>query len=255
MSGKVGLQLFSVWRDAEKDFLGTIERVASLGYESVQFAGFFNTPAEKVKKVLDENRLAVAGAHVGINQLLNDGLEKTLEYHKKIENNLIVCPAIPKEMRGTVDQYQKTAQLLNQIGENCRKEGFLFGYHNHDFEFQKIGNKSGFEILFENTDPELVKMELDCYWASYAEQNPLEIVQNYQNRIISLHIKDLKVENGEKKGTEVGRGQLDFPSLIKQAEKIGIEWFTVEQEEFEFDPYESLAINADALKRLFSEVE
>ncbi|MEH7381426.1 sugar phosphate isomerase/epimerase [Bacillus sp. JJ1533] len=250
---KIGIQLYSVWKAAEEDFLGTIQKVASLGYEGIQFAGFYNTPAETVKRLLAEKEMVVAGAHVGIDQLLHDELEKTFEYHQTLGNDLIICPSLPREMRQTADDYKKTAETLNQIGEACKKAGFMFGYHNHDFEFTTFGNETGFELLFNETDPQFVKMELDCYWASFAGQNPLEIIKTYKDRVVSLHMKDMKMVNGKKMGTEIGKGQLDFDSLIKAGKEYGIEWFTVEQEEFEGDPFESLAFNVNALKQLISE--
>jgi len=252
---KIGLQLFSVWTDAEKDFLGTIQKVADLGYEGIQFAGFYHTPANEVKNLLEEKEIVAAGAHVGLDQLLDDELEKTFEYHRIIENNLIICPAIPKEMRLTADDYKKTAETLNQIAESCKKAGFTFGYHNHAFEFETFGRETGFELLFGHTDPDLVKIELDCYWASFVDQDPLEIIQKYKNRIVSLHIKDMKIVNGKRTGTEVGKGTLDFASIIKTGIEFGVEWFTVEQEEFEGDPYESLSINVNNLKQLLSEAK
>ncbi|MFB5196850.1 sugar phosphate isomerase/epimerase family protein [Neobacillus sp. KR4-4] len=250
---KIGLQFFSVWKDAEKDFLGTFQKVAGLGYEGIQFAGFYNTPAKKVKRLLDEHEMAAAGAHVGIHQLLQPGLENIFDYHQTIGNNLIICPAIPKEMRETADDYKRTAELLNKIGEACKKAGFIFGYHNHDFEFEKFGDRTGHELLFGNTEPDLVKMELDCYWARFAEYDPIEIIRKYRDRVVSLHIKDMKIVNGKKAGTEVGKGIFDYASIIKAANEYGVVWFTVEQEEFEGDPYESLAENVDTLKHLLAE--
>lgn len=80
-----------------------------------------------------------------------------------------------------------------------KKAGFTFGYHNHDFEFETFENQTGFDLLFEQTDPDLVKVELDCYWASYAEHDPLKILEKYQDRVVSLHIKDMKIVDGKKK--------------------------------------------------------
>lgn len=252
---KIGLQLFSVWKDAEKDFLGTIQKVAELGYEAIQFAGFYDTPADKLQNVLKENGISVAGAHIGIEKLLDDELKKSIEYNIAIDNNLLICPALPKEMRQTADDYKKSAETLNQIGETCKKAGFTFAYHNHAFEFEQFGSETGFDLLLGHTNPNLVKMELDCYWASFAEHDPLEIIQKYKNRVVSLHIKDMKIVNGKKTGIEVGKGQLDIASLVRMGNKVGVEWFTVEQEEFERDPYESLSINVDTLKQLMLETK
>lgn len=252
---KIGLQLYSVRKDAEKDFLGTVQKVIDLGYQGIQFAGFFNTSAEQVRGVLQENQTLAAGAHVGIQQLLGDELEKTFEYHHTIENDLIICPYLPEEMRQSADDYKKIAEQLNKIGEACQKEGFRFGYHNHNFEFERFGDISGFELLFTQTDPQLVKMELDCYWASFADQDPLAIIREFKDRVVSLHMKDMKIEDGRKTGTEVGNGLLDFKSLIQVGNEYGVEWFTVEQEEFERDPYESLEINVSNIKKLISEAQ
>ncbi|WP_088089787.1 hypothetical protein [Bacillus sp. OV166] len=111
----IGLQLFSVWKDAEKDFLGTVQKVADLGYGAIQFAGFFQTPAQEVKQLMDANGMKTAGAHVGINQLLGEELLKTINYHHTLDNNLLICPALPIEMRLSEDDYMKAAETLNHI--------------------------------------------------------------------------------------------------------------------------------------------
>ncbi|MFC0472104.1 sugar phosphate isomerase/epimerase [Halalkalibacter kiskunsagensis] len=245
--GNVGIQLFSVWREAEKDFLGTVKKMADLGYDGIQFAGFFQTPAEPLKKVMDDHGIVAAGSHTGIHLLTGDDFERTLEYNDKIENRLVIVPALPKEMRQTADDYKRTAELLNGIGEKCYDAGFTFGYHNHEFEFNEFDGKTGFDLLFEQTDPMFVKVELDCYWAAFSDHDPLEIIQKYKDRVVSLHMKDMKLVDGKKTGTEIGNGQLDLKSLITIGKQHSVEWFTVEQEEFETDPFEALKINAQNL--------
>lgn len=248
----IGLQLFSVWQYAEKDFLGTLERVADLGYKSVQFAGFFGTPASEVKELMDRKGVQAAGAHVPIEQLSEDKLEETFAFHKKIGNRLIVVPALPKEMRENAEDYLATARKLNEIGEACKQAGFTFGYHNHDFEFQNMDGQTGFDLLYENTDPDLVKMELDCYWATYAGHDPLKILSEHQDRCLSLHLKDIKTAGDKKVSTEIGNGELNIGQLVKTGLEHGVEWFTVEQESFEIDPFESLKISVENLKSLLS---
>lgn len=248
----IGLQLFSVWQYAEKDFLGTVERVADLGYKSVQFAGFFGTTASEVKALMDRKGIKAAGAHVPIEQLDKDKIEETFEYHQKIGNSLIIVPALPKEMRESAEDYLKTAEKLNEIGETCKQAGFKFGYHNHDFEFRSMDGQTGFDLLFKNTDPDLVKMELDCYWATYAGYDPLEILSEHQDRCLSLHLKDIKTVGDQKVSTEIGNGELNIEQLVKTGLDYGVEWFTVEQESFEMDPFDSLKISAKNLGNLLS---
>lgn len=247
--GKIGLQLYSVRSAAEKDFLGTVRRVADMGYDGIQFAGFFDTPAKELKKVLDEKGIVAAGSHVAIDQLKGDKLKETLEYNREIGNNLLICPWLPVELRKTGDDYKKVAEELNEIGKICKEEGFTFAYHNHDFEFNTFENGTGFDILFGNSDPDYVKVELDCYWATYADLDPQAIIEKYGDRVVSLHIKDMKEENGEKRSIEIGSGVLDIASLFKVGNQFGVEWFVVEQEKFDGDPMESSKINIDKIKQ------
>src|SRR5699024_7307126 len=132
----------------------------------------------------------------------------------------------------------------------CKDKGVTFGYHNHDFEFKTYHGKTGLELLFENTEPELVKMELDCYWATFAGYNPEEIIKKYANRMISLHLKDMKKENNQMRSIEISSGILDISRLIHIGKETGIPWFIVEQEDFDMDPMKSAKKNIKALHRL-----
>ena len=190
---KIGLQFWSIREEMEKDLLGMIEKVAEMGYTGAQFAGFFDHSAEDVKAKMDEVGIRVAGAHVQINELENQ-LDETLKYHETIGNDLIIVPFLPENMRTTAEDYKRTAKLLNDIGRKVHAAGFTLAYHNHDFEFDVFDGKTGFDILFENTDENHLKIELDCFWAAYTGNNPLEIIEKYANRCVSLHIKDMKVE-------------------------------------------------------------
>ncbi len=247
---KMGLQLYSIKEEVEKDFLGTVAKAADMGYDGVQFAGFFDTTAEQVRDLLNEKGIEAAGAHIGLDQLRGDQLAETLEYNKTINNSLIICPYIPEEMRQSGDDYRKLAELLNEIGAACLQEGFTFAYHNHAFEFEKYGDKTGFEILYKNTDPAYVKMELDCFWALYAGYDPNDIIQTYGDRVVSLHIKDIKKRGNENVSTEIGNGHLDIEEIIKTSNDNLVKWFVIEQEHYELDQMESTKMNADNLKRI-----
>lgn len=248
--GKIGLQLYSVRDKTSEDFLGTVRKVGEMGYDGVQFAGFFNTSSEELKKTMDEVGLVSAGSHMGLDTLLGDELEKTLTYNREIGNDLIICPSLPGEFQQSADTYKKAAEQLNAIGETCKKHGFTFGYHNHNFEFKDLGGQRGFDVLFENTDPDLVKVELDCYWVTHGGDDPRKIIETYKERVVSLHIKDMKHVDGEKVSTEVGNGELDIEGLLQVGDRYGVRWFTVEQEDFDKDSLESAAINVRHLKQL-----
>src|SRR5690625_4619429 len=230
----IGLQLYSIKEAAEDDLLHTLERVAKMGYTGAQFAGFGNYSAEEVKQKMDECGLKPAGAHVQIDELRNQ-LDLTMRYHETIENDVIIVPWLPEEMRTTADDYQRTAELLNTIGEKLYSRGFTLGYHNHDFEFKTFNGKTGLDLLFENSDPNNLKMELDCFWAAYTDNDPLDVINKYANRCWSLHIKDMKKTDDQYISTELGTGLLPLTDYITKGEEVGAKWMIVEQEHFSKD--------------------
>ncbi|MDC3412045.1 sugar phosphate isomerase/epimerase [Aquibacillus sp. 3ASR75-11] len=249
---KLGIQLYSV-RDKTKDnFLNTIRRLGDMGYDAVQFAGFFDTSAQDVKRVMDESGIGSAGSHMPYDQLLGGRLEETLTYNHAIDNDLIICPSLPKEFHGSVDGFKEAAESLNEIGRKCVEQGFQFGYHNHNFEFHDLeAGEYGFNILCSETDSNYVKIELDCYWALHGGYNPVDIMEKYQGRCVSLHLKDMSHDgNGNKISTEIGQGKLDLQSILTKAKKMSIPWLIVEQEHFDKDTLESAQINITNLRKL-----
>ena len=242
----LALQLYSVKDAAEKDLLGVLEQVAEMGYKGVEFAGFFSHSAKEVKQKMDEVGLKAAGAHVQIDDLKND-FDAVIAYHKEIGNNLLICPSLPENMRTTAEDYKETAELFNQIGKKVADAGLAFGYHNHAFEFDLFDGGTGFDLLYENTDPTLVKMELDCFWVIHAGHTPEKIMEKYADRLVSLHLKDLIIEEGEAISTELGHGILNAEDLIHEGRKFGAKWFIVEQENFKQDPMDSAKQNAKYL--------
>ncbi|MBH8609339.1 sugar phosphate isomerase/epimerase [Thermoactinomyces sp. CICC 10521] len=237
---KIALQLWTLNNMAEKDFLGTLRRVADLGYEGVEFAGFFEAPAMAVKKMMEEKKLTAAGSHVPLSEFAPDRIESVFRYHEQIGNRLLVVPWLPQEMRTTADDFKRLAETFNQLGQQCKEAGFMFAYHNHDFEFQKFGGLTGFDILFTETDPQLVKMELDIYWAEYSGFNAVQLMKKYRDSLIALHLKDMKRVNGKAVSTEVGAGSLDIPAIVALANEWNLSWLIVEQEEFDYDPMRSV---------------
>lgn len=238
----IGIQLWSIRDEMKGNLLDTLHNVASMGYGGVQFAGFGDNSAKEVKSAMDELDLIPMGAHVQIDELKNN-FEETIQYHKTLGNKLIIVPYIEESMRGTYDKYLETALLLNDLGKQLTAEGFLFGYHNHDFEFDVFNDKTGFDILFENTNKDYVKMELDCFWASYTHNDPLEIIEKYGDRCISLHIKDLTMANGEPESIELGEGTLPLKTYMHKGKEFNVKYFIVEQEHFTKEPLESAKDN------------
>lgn len=245
----LGLQLYSIKELTQKDFIGTLKEVANIGYDGVEFAGFFNTPAKELKKALDDLNLIPCGSHTGID-LLQNNLDEVIEYNLEIGNRYIVCPGIPHHMRDSADAYKRLGELFNKIGQRCKENGIQFAYHNHDFEFEKFDKQYGLDILMSHTDPDLVHLELDTFWVEYCGLKAVDFMRKYPQQCSSLiHIKDLKSMD-EKVSTEIGSGIMDFVEIVRVGKELGIKWYIVEQEEFEKPQLESIKQSLNYLRNI-----
>ncbi|MDO8686170.1 MAG: sugar phosphate isomerase/epimerase, partial [Clostridiales bacterium] len=236
--GNIGLQLYSIKELTYKDFLGTLEKVAKIGYDGVEFDGYFNTPSGELRNALKAFGLKAAGSHSSIEPLIND-LDAMIEYSLQIESPYIICSGLPEEMRNSADVYKRTAELFNKIGRKCKENGLRFGYHNHSDEFEKFDGSFGLDLFVENTDPELFFIELDTYWVEYTGQKSVDFIEKYKERCSILHIKDL-ISMEDKRNTEIGRGCMDFKAITNVGKKYGVEWYTVEQEYFDKPQLQSI---------------
>ncbi len=245
---KVGLQLYSIRELAQKDFFGTLEQVGKIGYDGVEFAGFYNANAKELKKVLDKSGLEACGSHTDI-KLLTEQLEDVIKYNIEINNSYIICPGVPENMRNSADAWKKTAELFNKIGLKCKENGIQFGYHNHWIEFQKFDGEYGYDILAQHTQPDLVCLEIDTYWVEYAGLKAVNFINKYSNRIPLLHIKDM-LSVDDKKCTEIGKGIIDFKEIIGLGKKYGTKWYIVEQENFDIPYMQSIEESLKYLKSI-----
>ena len=187
-----------------------------------------------------------------LESLQGESPKRTIEYHQEIGNDFIVFPSLPdEELINSADDYKRIAEQFNKLGGECKHNGVIFCYHNLAFEFKQFNGKTGFEILFEHTDPVLVKMQLDCFWIMYGGYNPIEVIEKYGERVVSMHIKDMKRVDGKKRSIEFGLGELDISRLMQVGDKYGVKWFIAEQEQFDGDPLDSAKFNIDRLTEIY----
>lgn len=152
-------------------------------------------------------------------------------------------------MRNSADAWKRTAGLFNEIGMKCKENGVQFGYHNHSIEFQKSDGEYGFDILANNTQSDLVCLEIDTYWIEYTGLKSIDFMKKYPDRLSLLHIKEIK-SSEDKKCTEVGKGIIDFKEIIKLGKKYGTIWYIVEQEDFDIPYYQSIEESLKYLKSI-----
>jgi sugar phosphate isomerase/epimerase len=244
----VGVQLYTVRNDMAKDFEGTLQKVASLGYKEVEFAGYYDRTPEQVKEILTRFGLEAPSAHVPLKEIQTN-IEKSIEAAKIIGHKLIVCPYLDANDRKTIDNYKSHVATFNKAGEACKKAGIEFAYHNHDFELVAIDGTVPLDLLLAETDKNLVKLELDLYWMKKANANSLAYIAKHPRRTIAFHVKDM--DNTAKQFfTEVGRGIIDFKEIFKQSKNSGVKYYFVEQDQCPGPPLDSLKISIDYLKQL-----
>ncbi len=242
----VGLQMYTLRSVKEYDLLGRLEKVAETGYAGVEFAGFENVEASRLKDTLDRLNIKSIGCHAGYGELA-DGLDKLIDYNLEIGSKYITLAWAKFE---TMEQVKELAAFLNKAGEKCKKKDLQLCYHNHNHEFDTLDGQYLLDLLWKETDPELVKAELDLYWVQFAGVEPIGYMKKVGKRCVLVHQKDMKA--GEKKEMcEVGNGIMDIAGIIKASEEIGADWYIVEQDVCKDNPpLTAVKISYDNIARI-----
>jgi sugar phosphate isomerase/epimerase len=245
---KIGLQLYTVKEDAAADFLGTVRDVGVMGYEGIEFAGFFGTPAAALRSALDDAGLAAAGAVHPLHEL-DTSLPALIDYSRVIRSPAILFPWIDASLRADAGAWKRIADRFNAIGAACRENGLLFLYHIHGYEFATYDGETGLDLLMRYTDPSAVGLELDTYWVAHGGADVVQTYRQYADRVRYLHFKDA-LDRVSWHDTEVGAGCLDLRGVAREAARHEVLWYLVEQERFTMPPMESAAISLANLCRL-----
>jgi len=242
----IAVQMYTLREDSEKDFAGTLKKVAQLGYEGVELAGYYGMPVKEVKALLDHLDLKAVSNHVPLVELENN-LAQVIENQKILDSQYVVCPYIMPDCRSEED-YQTLILLLDQIGEACRKEGITLCYHNHDFELERLADgRQVLKAIFDDTKPANVKGEPDIYWLTKAGEKPVEWLKRYVNRTPLVHLKDMTTDE-EQFFAELGTGGVDLDAVLAVGEETGVEWWIVEQDVCRRSPLESIEISLNYLQ-------
>lgn len=262
---RVGVQLYSVRTDLEKDFDGTLAKIAGIGYKEVEFAGYFNHTPRQVREALRRHGLDAPSAHIDYAIISNgDKWNKALEDATTIGHRYLVNPWIDESLRGDAEAWKKIADAFNTAGTTAKKHGIEFAYHNHNFEFVPIeGGKLPYDILLGACDPSLVKMELDLCWISAAGQDPVEYFHRYPGRFPLVHVKGLKkkpaapyepgahVVPDQSLITDVGAPDdvIDWKRIFARSKEAGIRHYFVEHD-VPKKPFEDLKASYEYVAKL-----
>jgi len=246
--GPIGVQLYTVRNEMQKDVAATLTRVARIGYKEVEFAGYFGRQPQEIRSLLTQNGLRAPAAHVPF-EVVRDQLGATLDAAKSIGHEYLIVPWLAEQDRRTLDDYKRVGEQLNRAAEQARQAGIRVGYHNHDFEFEPIAGRIPFDVLLESTDPALVPMELDLYWITKTGNEPLGYFTKYPGRFQLVHVKD-SAGPPEHRMTEVGRGTINWKQLLVDHRSVGgIRHLFVEHDN-PSDPFASIETSYQYLSTL-----
>jgi sugar phosphate isomerase/epimerase len=286
----IGLQLYTVGHEMDTDPSATLKTVAATGYTHVELSPLSKTPAKDLKKMVDDAGLKNPSGHYMLPDLMTK-LPELLEFAHLFGQQfmIVTIPWVADPSRFTpdpqggqfalalavingltLDDWKWNADQFNKVGEQIKKAGLQLGYHNHNFEWRTFlgtngANVAGYDEFLRLTDPSLVKLELDCGWATVAGQDPAAYLAKYPSRYVLLHIKDfhkgftprtslMGKDPGAPVPTELGRGAIDYSKVLTAAKNAGahINTLFVEQEPpfTEMPALEAIKVNFDYLKNL-----
>jgi len=221
----ISVQLYSVRNVAANDLAATLEKIAKMGYDGVEFAGYYGKDAKEIRKMLDDNGLKCSGTHTGIDQLRGDNFEKTAELHKTLGTKYMIVPGGIDHDLHDVTRNKRIAEEFNKIAEKAKPLGLFVGYHAHGGDAKLIEGLPAWERLFDATIPEVV-MQMDIGNYKMGGGDPYKMIEKFKGRSKTVHIK----EAGQGHPI-IGDGEVDWKRVFELCETVGgVDWYVVEDE-------------------------
>ena len=238
---KLGYQLFSIRDEMAKDPIATLKALKKMGYEDFEHYGFdaeagtyYGIETSEFKSILDDLELGISSGHYpfatffeGPQTEMYRYLEQCIEGALTMGSKYIVWPLVEESHRNPED-YKKLALLLNRMGEMVSGAGLGFAYHNHGYEFEDFDGVTGFDIITTQTDPSLVKLQMDMYWIMYqAKTTPIALINAHPGRFVMWHLKDMHPVTRDY--TELGNGSINYLNILPDPVTAGLEYYYIEQ--------------------------
>lgn len=247
---QIGLQLYSVRADCEKDLPGTLKAVAKMGYKGVEFAGYYGRSASDLRKMLEEDGLKCYGTHVGLEAILGDTLDKTLAYAHELACSFVVVPWLPENRRNSTQTIIDTANLFSAAAKKAAAMGIKIGWHNEDYEFHKIDGETIWQIFWSHADKQ-VDMEFDTGNAMSAGKQAAPYLLKYPEKVYAVHVKDHSSTNPN---ALLGEGDEHWAEVIPILKnKTATKLFIVEQESYGEPPLVCVEKCLANFKKLWTE--
>jgi sugar phosphate isomerase/epimerase len=235
------------------DIARTMHEVKAIGYDVVQLSGLGPIDPKELAKILEGEGLVCCATHTGLDRMQKE-FEQVVEEHQLWKCAHIAVPSLPSEFRGTEEAFVKGAKAMSAVGLKLAERGITLSYHNHSFEFQRFGKRTGLDIIYDESDPAGLKGEIDTYWVQHGGGSPATWCKRLAGRLPLVHLKDMEMVPVEGKlqqtYAEVGEGNLDWPAILKACKAAKCQWYIVEQDTCRRPPLESLKVSLENLRSM-----
>lgn len=257
-------QLYTVreFTQTADDFASSMKKIRDIGYTGVQVSGIGPIPDAQVKAIVDDVGLTICNTHVRPADALWNDLDTVIAQHHLWDCKHVAIGSMPGRYRedGEVG-FKRFAEQAARIGEKLYAAGLTFSYHNHSFEFVRFGSRrsdgacsggarSGLDTIYEESDPRYLQAELDTYWIQHGGGDSVAWINKVKGRMPVIHLKDMVILNGEQTMAEIGEGNLNWPAILQACREAEVEWYAVEQDVCQRDPFESLKISYENLRTM-----
>lgn len=243
----IGVQLYSVRAIAAKDLAGSLTAIKKIGFDGVEFSGFYGHDAKTLRGLLNDHGLRCAGAHVDQATLMGDELQKTIEFVRTLDTSFIVCPFWPKENMGSIEGYERTAGIFTEVAAKLKAHTMHLGYHTRGKDFAPMNGTTLWDSLYSKA-PDLF-MQIDVPTTYRSGGDPIAVMKKYPGRTLTIHLH----EWGEPRGTLIGDGKVDWPGLFAACETVGgTQWYIVEEESNQHPGFTGIEQNFQRLKKLLA---
>ena len=246
----IGAQLYTVrnFLKTEADIRDSLRRVRDMGYEAVQCSALGPIEPEALRQSADEADLKIVATHIGFDRI-RDEPDAVIADHKLWGCRHVAIGGMPEEYLNA-EGFARFAEDASAAARPLVDAGLTFSYHNHSFELERFGDRTGLEILVEDSDPETFSFEVDTYWIQHGGGNPVTWLERLSGRVHIVHLKDLAMKGREQRFAEVGEGNLEWPAILSACREAGVEWYLIEQDRCERDPFDSLKLSLDNLRAM-----
>lgn len=242
----IGVQVYSVRSIAEKDLAGTIAKIAQMGYNGVEFAGYYGHNAKDIRKMLDDNNLLCCGTHTQYADLADDKLAATLEFNKTLGNQYVIVPWLQGDEKDPKGSWLKYAERFNVLAEKLKKHNMMIGYHAHAHDVHPLDGTTSWDIFFSNTSKDVI-MQVDTGNVMSGGGDPIAFLKKYPGRAVTVHLKEFSATNPK---ALLGEGDVKWVEVFKLCRTIGgTKWYIIEEEKDAIPPMEGIEISLKNLRK------